>query len=128
VAELGFASVRAYLVDRLVTRAWTLTQVRGELGAAPSTLRHLLDRCQVRRGAPTRRRRAATAAASGPTKQARAVQQRCQARLAALGFTELGDYLQDRYVRRGWSVRRRLCTELGVGHGWLDRQLTRLGL
>ena len=27
---------------------------------------------------------------------------------------------------RDWSVGRP-CTELGVGHGWLDRQLTRLG-
>jgi hypothetical protein len=68
VAELGFASVRAYLLDRLVTKAWTLAQVRGELGAAPATLRRLLDQHQVRRVA---------AVASGPTKQAQAVQQRC---------------------------------------------------
>jgi hypothetical protein len=54
VVGLGFPSVRAYLVDRLITKAWTLAQVRGELGAAPSTLRHLLDRYQVRRVAPTR--------------------------------------------------------------------------
>ena len=49
VAELGFHSIRAYLVDRLVTRAWTLAQVQGELGAAPATLRRLLDRHQLRR-------------------------------------------------------------------------------
>jgi hypothetical protein len=30
------------------------------------------------------------------------------------------------YVRRGRSVRR-LCAELGLSHGWLDRQLTWLG-
>jgi hypothetical protein len=59
--------------------------------------------------------------------QARAVQQRRQARLAELGFAALDEYLQDRHVGRGWSVRR-LCAEPGVGHGWMDEQLTRLGL
>jgi hypothetical protein len=73
VAGLGFPSVRAYLVARLVTQAWTLAQVRGELGAAPSTLRRLLDRYQIRRVAPTRRQRAAAAAASGPKAQVWAV-------------------------------------------------------
>jgi hypothetical protein len=54
-------------------------------------------------------------------------QQGCQARLAELGFTTLETYLQDRYIGRGWSVRR-LGAELGVGHGWLDQQLVRFGL
>jgi hypothetical protein len=85
----------------------------------------LLDQHQVRRVAPTRRQRAA--AASGPQKELRAVQQRRQARLAELGFATLEEYLQDRCVGRGWSVRR-LGAELGVGHGWLDQQLQRLGL
>ncbi len=98
-----------------------------ELGAAPTTVRRLLDHYQVRRARPTRRQRAGAEAASGPHKQLRAVQQRRQARLGELGFAALEEYLRDRYVGRGWSVRR-LCAELGVGHGWLDRQLTRLGL
>jgi hypothetical protein len=126
-AKLGFHSVQAYLVDRLVTRAWILKEVVGELGATPATLRCLLDRYQVRRVGVTERQRAAATAAVGPAKQARAVQQRRQACLTALGFAELGDYLKDRIVRRGWP-RRRLCTELGVGYDWLDQQLTRLGL
>jgi hypothetical protein len=108
--------VWAYLVDRLVTHAWTREEVEGELGAAPATLRRLQDHYQVRRVAPTRRQCAAAAAATGPARQARAVQQRCQARLAQLGFAALGAYLQDRSVGRGWSVRR-LGAELGVGHG-----------
>jgi hypothetical protein len=80
----------------------------------------------VRRVAPTRRQRAAAKAANGPKQQARAAQRR-QARLAELGFTTLETYLQDRYVGRGWSVRR-LGAELGVGHGWLGQQLAQLGL
>ena len=126
MAELGFGSVRAYLVDRLVIQAWTLAEVVGELGVTPATVRRLLDRYQVRRVAPTPRQRAAAAAASGPHKQAQAVQRR-QARLAELGFAGLEAYLQDRHITRGWSVRR-LGAELQVGHGWLIRQLTHLGL
>jgi AraC-like DNA-binding protein len=126
VARLGFPGVRAYLLDRLVTHAWTLAEVAAELGAARGTLRRLLDQHQVRRAAPTRRQRAAATAARGPRQQARAAQ-RHQARLAELGFAGLDDYLRDRFVGRGWPVRR-LCAELGVGHGWLDQQLTRLGL
>jgi hypothetical protein len=117
--------VRAYLVDRLVTKAWTLEEVGGEFGAAASTLRRLLEDYRVRRVAPTRRQRAA-AAASGPKQQARAGERR-RARLAALGFADVDEYLKDRCVGRGWSVRR-LGAELGVGHGWLDHQLARLGL
>jgi hypothetical protein len=118
-SELGFDGVRTYLVDRLVTKAWTLARVQGELGVAPATLRHLLDQHQVRRGAPTQRQRAAAAAAVGPARQAWAVQQRRQARLAELGLATLEAYVQDRYLTRGWP-RRRLCAELGVGYDWLD--------
>jgi AraC-like DNA-binding protein len=114
IAELGFAGMRAYLVDRLVTRAWTLAEVASELGAAPSTLRRLLDQHEVRRVAPTRRQHSTPQQQSGPQKQARSVQQRRQARLAELGFAALEEYLRDRYVGRGWSVRR-LCDELGRG-------------
>ena len=104
-----------------------LAEVASELGAASSTLRRLLDQHQVRRVAPTRRQRAAAAVASGPNQQARTVQQRRQARLAELGFAELDEYLKDRCVGRDWSARR-LRAELGMGHGWLDQQLRRLGL
>jgi hypothetical protein len=116
VAALGFPSVRAYLVDRLAAQVWTLAQVAAELGAAAATLRRLLDQHGIRRVAPTRRQRAAAAAARGPQQETRAVEQRRQARLAELGFAALDEYLRDRYVGRGWSVRR-LDAELGVGHG-----------
>jgi hypothetical protein len=66
VAGFGFPSVWAYLVDRLVTQVWTLAQVQGELGAAPATMRRLLDQHEIGRGAPTRRPRVSGATASGP--------------------------------------------------------------
>ena len=126
-AELGFKEVRTYLVDRLVTQAWTLEEMVGELGAAPATLRSLLDQHQVRRVAPTRQQRAVPGRGLGPRAQAHLAQQRRQARLGELGFAGIDEYLRDRHVGRGWSVRR-LGVELGVGHGWLDEQLAGLGL
>jgi hypothetical protein len=59
-------------------------------------------------------RQRAAAAASGPTKQARAVQQRCQACLAARGFEGLEAYLRDRYV--GWGS----TVEPGCGRRTID--------
>jgi AraC-like DNA-binding protein len=126
VAELGFQSVRAYLVDRLAERAWTLARVVDDLGAAPTTVRRLLDQHQVRRVGPTRRQRAVPGRGLGPRAPAHLAQQRRQARVTELGFAGIEGYLRDRYVGRGWSVRR-LGAELGVSHGWLDRQLRRLG-
>jgi len=55
IAELGLPSVRTYLEDRLLTQAWTQAQVQGELGAAPATLRRLLEEHEIPRVAPTRR-------------------------------------------------------------------------
>jgi hypothetical protein len=66
VAGLGFPGVRAYLVDRLVTQAWTLTQVQGELGAATTTVQRLLEQQQVQPLEPTRRRAAAGASPASP--------------------------------------------------------------
>jgi hypothetical protein len=119
--------VRAYLVDRLVTQAWTLAEVAGELGVVTATVRRLMDHYGIRRVAPTRRQRAIAGRGLGPRAQVRAAQQRRQARLAELGFAGIEGYLRDRYVGRGWSVRR-LCDELGAGHQWIDTQLQQLGL
>ena len=48
-AQLGFASLPAYLVDRVRERAWTLSQVANELGVHPDTVSDRLDRCGLRR-------------------------------------------------------------------------------
>jgi hypothetical protein len=48
-APLGFASLQAYLVDRVTQRAWTLTQVASELGAHRDTVGDRLDRHRLRR-------------------------------------------------------------------------------
>jgi hypothetical protein len=119
--------VRAYLLDRLVTQAWTLAEVARELGAASATTRRLVDHYQIRRVGPTRRQQAQAAQNPGPTRLAQVSGQRRVARLAELGFADLDSYLHDRWVRQGSSVRR-MCAELKVGHGWVEKQLDRLQL
>jgi hypothetical protein len=43
VAELGFASLRAYLADRTRTRGWPSSQIATELGVHAATVRDRLD-------------------------------------------------------------------------------------
>jgi hypothetical protein len=118
-AELGFASLRAYLADRAITRRWPTTMIAGELGVQPATVRDRLDQHRL----PRQR-------ASVRPYQATARQRECwaakrQARLAELGFADVEDYLRVRRVGQGWSLRRMLA-ELQVGPAWLKDQMTRL--
>jgi transcriptional regulator of acetoin/glycerol metabolism len=54
-AQLGFASLQAYLVDRVTRQAWPLAQVASELGVDGNTVRDRLDRHGLRRSAQTAR-------------------------------------------------------------------------
>jgi transcriptional regulator of acetoin/glycerol metabolism len=47
-AQLGFASLQAYLVDRVTQQAWPLTQIASELGIDRNTVRDRLDRHGLR--------------------------------------------------------------------------------
>jgi hypothetical protein len=125
VAELGFADVEAYLVDRVGERGWPQSLVAAELGAAPVTVRRLLDRYGVRRSRRTAGER--TASARGRRAQAGVWQARRSARLAELGFADLAGYLRVRAVEQGWSVRR-MRVELRVSRAWLVAELRRLGI
>jgi hypothetical protein len=60
-AQLGFASLPAYLVDRVTQQAWPLTKVAGELGVNRDTVRDRLDR----HGLAPQRATARPAAATG---------------------------------------------------------------
>ena len=118
-AELGFASLRAYLTDRAITRQWPTTSIAGELGVQPATVRDRLDQHRLPRGQATRRPYWATA------RQTACRPARRQARLAGLGFDDVEGYLRVRRVGQGWSLRRMLA-ELQVGPAWLKDQLQRL--
>ncbi len=120
-AELGFATLEAYLADRVATRAWPLLRLARELGVHPATVADRLDQHGLRRQRPTAGHdRAATRRA------ARWAAER-QARLAALGFADLEAYLRTRRVGQGWSVRR-LRAELKVSRAWLEAGMGRLGI
>jgi AraC-like DNA-binding protein len=125
VAALGFTSVRAYLIDRVVEQAWLLAEVAAELAAHRRTVRRLLERHGIRRVRRTAMERAA--AESGRRVQSVGWRARRAARLAELGFADLAAYLKVRHVEQGWSVKR-MRAELGVGRRWLVGELTRLGL
>ena len=98
VAALGFADVHAYLVDRVVERAWLLADVAVELAAHRVTVRRLLARHGIRRVRRTPGERAA--ADSGRRVQSVGWQARRAARLAELGFADLAGYLKARRVSR----------------------------
>lgn len=125
VAALGFADVRAYLVDRVVDRGWLLAEVAAELAAHRLTVRRLLDRHGIRRARRTAMERAASEA--GRRVQVAGWQARRAARLAELGFADLAAYLRARQVEQGWSVKQ-MRAELRVGRRWLVGELARLGL
>jgi transcriptional regulator of acetoin/glycerol metabolism len=53
LAQLGFASLRAHLVDRTTQRAWTLAQIASEMGIHRDTVRDRLNRHGLRPTRPT---------------------------------------------------------------------------
>lgn len=124
-AQLGFASLQAYLADRVVQQAWSLARVASELGTDPKTIRERLDHHGLRRTrhTPAQRDGSRRAAAHNRTRG----QARRAARLAALGFADLQGYLRVRRLEQGWPIRR-IRAELGVDRAWLRRQMTELGI
>jgi AraC-like DNA-binding protein len=125
VAALGFAAVGAYLEDRLLGREWLLVDVAAELAANRRTVRRLMQQTGVKRVRRTVRQRAV--AERGRRVQSVSWQARRAARLAELGFADLAEYLQRRYLEQGWSIKR-MRAELGVGRSWLVTQMGRLGI
>jgi hypothetical protein len=113
-AELGFASLRAYLTDRAITRQWPTTSIAGELGVQPATVRDRLDQHRLPPrpgdppallGDPAADRQLGGQAAGPPGRRE--------------------EYLRVRRVEQGWS-RRRTLAELRVGSAWLKDQVSRL--
>ncbi len=120
-AQLGFASLEAYLADRALTRSWPSTQIASELGVHPATVRDRLDRHRLPRQRATARPRQAT------QRQLASWAAKRQARLTALGFPDIEGYLRTRRVAQGWSLRR-MAAELHLAPSWLKSQIHRLGI
>jgi hypothetical protein len=124
-AALGFPDLRAYLLDRYATRAWPLPQLADELGTGIRVARRLLRERGV-----TRTRATAAQAEAGARARAAVVArhaERRRARLAALGFADLGAYLRVRRVEHGWPIER-IGAELQVDRRWVRTQLTAIEL
>jgi hypothetical protein len=119
-AQLGFPTLRAYLADR-TRRRWPTSQLARQLGVHPTTIRRQLDQHSLHARQPAVRPAAATSRQLATWAAMR------QARLAGLGFADIGEYLRVRRVGQGWSLRR-VTAELAVGSAWLKGQMRRLGI
>ncbi len=138
---LGFDDLRGYLQARC-DAGFSIPRIATELGVGNWQVQAALARSGVRL-APRPQRLAA--------QRRRYTEERIAARVAALGFDDVGTYLVDRVLERGWllaevaaelaahrvTVRRlleqgwsvkRMRAELRVGRRWLVGELARLGL
>jgi len=91
---LGFDDLRAYLQARCDTGS-SIPRIAEELGVSDWQVSAALARSGVRL-APRPQRLA--------QQRRRYTQERIAARVAALGFTDVGAYLVDRVVQRGWLL------------------------
>jgi len=123
-AALGFGDIRAYLRNRYAGRAWPLPELACELGIGRRVVARLLRQHGVTRPRATAAQAAAAARRRAAQLERHAARRR--ARVAALGFADLADYLRVRRVEQGWPLAR-IGAELGVGRCWLRAQLDTIG-
>jgi hypothetical protein len=114
---LGFGDLRGYLQDRC-DAGFSIPRMAVELGVPDWQVQAALSRQQVRL-APRPQRLAA---------QRRCyTEQRIAVRVAALGFADVGDYLADRVIQRGWLLAD-VAAELAAHRLTVRRLLDRYGI
>jgi hypothetical protein len=111
---LGFDELRAYLQARC-DAGHSVPWIAAELGVSDWQVQVALSRLAVRL-APRGQRLAA--------QRRRYTEQRIAARVAALGFADVGAYLADRVVERGWLLAE-VAVELGAHRVTVRRLLDR---
>ncbi len=116
-SALGFGDLRGYLQSRCDAGA-SVPRIATELGVGAWQVQAVLARLGVRL-APRPQRLAA--------QRRRHTEQRIAARVAALGFADVGDYLTDRVVERGWLLAE-VATELAAHRLTVRRLLDRYGI
>jgi hypothetical protein len=116
-AALGFDDLWAYLQARCDARLQR-PQVATELGVSDWQVQAALTRLPVRL-APRPQRLAA--------QRRQHTEERIAARVAELGFAEVGAYLTDRVVQRGWLLAE-VAVELAVHRLTVRRLLDRHGI
>jgi hypothetical protein len=112
VRALGFDDLGAYLAARYAQDRGSLAELAAELATSTHTVAGAMDAFGVAR--------ASAPAARGRSRRA-ASDRRVAARVAALGFADVGAWLADRDAC-GWSIGR-LAGELGVGRRVVTRVL-----
>jgi hypothetical protein len=117
VALLGFEDLRGYLQARC-DAGCSVPRIATELGVGDWQVQAALARLGVRL-APRRQRLAA--------QRRRYTEQRIAARVAALGFTDVGAYLADRVVERECLLAE-VAAELGAHRLTVRRLLDRYGI
>jgi hypothetical protein len=114
---LGFEDLRGYLQARCDAGA-SIPRIAAELGVRDWQVQAALGRSGVRL-APRLQRLAA--------QRRRHTEQRIAARVAALGFAEVGAYLVDRVVEQGWLLAE-VAAELAAHRLTVRRLLGRHGI
>jgi hypothetical protein len=114
---LGFDDLRGYLQARCDAGA-SIPRIAAELGVSDWQVQAALARLEVRL-VPRPQRLAA--------QRRRYTQERIAARVAALGFAEVGAYLVDRVVERGWLLAE-VAAELGAHRLTVRRLLHQYGI
>jgi Type II/IV secretion system protein len=114
---LGFGSLRGYLQARCDT-GHSIPRIAAELGVGDWRVQTALARSRVRL-APRPQRLA--------QQRRRYTEERIAARVAGLGFTNVGAYLTDRVVDRGWLLAE-VAAELAAHRLTVRRLLDRHGI
>jgi AraC-like DNA-binding protein len=114
---LGFEDLRAYLQARCNT-GHSIPRIATELGVRDWQVQAALTRLQVRL-APRSQRLA--------VQRRRYTEQRLAARVARLGFADVGAYLVDRVVEHAWLLAE-VAAELGAHRLTVRRLLDRCGI
>jgi AraC-like DNA-binding protein len=113
----GFGDLRGYLQARCDTGA-SIPRIASELRVSEWQVQAALSRLQVRRAARLQRLAA---------QRRRYTEERIAARVAALGFADVGTYLVDRVLERGWLLAE-VAAELGAHRLTVRRLLDRHGI
>jgi len=114
---LGFESLRGYLQARCDAGA-SIPRIATELGVGDWQVQAALTRSKVRLAPHTQRLAA---------QRHRYTEQRIAARVARLGFADVGAYLTDRVVQQAWLLAE-VAAELGAHRLTVRRLLDRHGI
>ncbi len=123
---LGFATFRDYLQDRL-GKGWRFQRIAAEVGHHPAWVKAGCRDEGIRPPRFDMLRNSRQAFAVGRAHYAEQMKRRRVQRLTELGFTNMCDYLRDRYLQQGWWIAE-IKRELHAGSPTIAQALRDCGL